>query len=134
MLDKKFFTRVGANTRDKYRKHIFAKSRDVYGRAFKGYTSEYGKAKRANKFKRQSSKYSNSKAPVLTGDLLRDFTLIKVRDIGFQIGWAVQGAKIKWLKDLGRVLTDDNQPLPDGIIKYIFNEVKPYIKGKLTHE
>ena len=73
MLDRKFFDRVGLNVRDKYRKHIFAKARDVYGKAFKGYTKEYGEAKRANKFKGQHGRSLKSNAPILTGALLNDF-------------------------------------------------------------
>ena len=46
MFSTKFFTKLGANVRDKYRKHIFAKARDVYGKSFKGYTSSYGARKR----------------------------------------------------------------------------------------
>ena len=45
MLDREFFTKLGANVRDKYRKHIFAKARDVYSKAFKGYTQDYKKYK-----------------------------------------------------------------------------------------
>ena len=131
MLDTKFFIRVGANVRDKYRKHIFAKARDVYGKSFKGYSKEYGDAKRANKFKGQSGRSLNTNAPILTGALLNDFTLIKTMSNGFQLGWAAQGAKIKWLKKLGRVLTEPNQPLPKGIIQYISSEVRPYINKKL---
>ena len=63
--------------------------------------------------------------------MLNDFTLIKTMSNGFQLGWAAQGAKIKWLKKLGRVLTEPNQPLPKGIIQYISSEVRPYINKKL---
>ena len=129
MLDAKFFLRVGPNVRDRYRKHIFKDAKDVYDKDFKPYTSKkYGERKRANKFKRQSSQYSSSLAPVLTSDLLRDYSLIKTSSGGFQIGWISQGAKIKWLKDMGRVLTADNQPLPDKVMKYITNEYHKYIK------
>ena len=118
MLDATFFRRVGPNTRDRYRKHIFQDAKDVFGRPFKGYTKEYGTAKRANKFKRQASQYSGTKAPVLTSDLLRDFSLIRTSPNGFQLGWVTHGAKIKWLKDMGRVLSASNQALPDSVIKY----------------
>ena len=72
MLDKTFFLRVGPNVRDRYREHIFVKAKDVFGKPFKAYTSKYGERKRANKFKRQASQYANSKAAVLTYDVLRD--------------------------------------------------------------
>ena len=132
MLDRKFFDRVGLRVRDKYRKHIFAKARDVYGKAFKGYSREYGAAKKANKFKGQHGRSLKSNAPILTGALLNDFgSHFKVSNHGFEIGWAVQGAKVKWLKKLGRVLSTSNQPLPQGIIQYISSEVRPYINKKL---
>ena len=132
MLDKKFFIKVGANTRDKYRKHIFAKARDVYGKAFKGYTSEYGKKKRANKFKEQHGRSLNTNAPILTGALLNDFgSHFKVSNTGFELGWAAQGAKIKWLKDMGRVLSTSNQPLPEKVIQYLSKESRLYINKKL---
>ena len=131
MLDKKFYTKLGANVRDKYRKHIFAKARDVYSRAFKGYTTEYGQRKKANKFKRQHGRSLNTKAPILTGDLLRDYSLIKTMRNGFQIGWIKDGAKVTWLKKMGRVLTSPDQPLPRGIIQYIQTQGHSYIKKKL---
>ena len=131
MLDAKFFLRVGPNTRDRYRKHIFQDAKDVYGKPFKGYSKEYGSAKRANKFKRQSSQYSNSLAPVLTSDLLRDFSLIRTSSGGFQLGWTTFGARVQSLKKMGRVLSDTNQPLPDSVIQYLSKEARLYINKKL---
>ena len=131
MLDKIFFLKVGPNVRDRYRDHIFKKALDVFGKPFKAYTSKYGERKRANKFKRQASQYANSKAPVLTSDLLRDYSLIKTASRGFQIGWASLGARVEGLKKMGRVLTSSRQPLPDGVIKYLHNEAHSYIKKRL---
>tara|TARA_R100000655_G_scaffold109843_1_gene165892 strand:+ start:418 stop:864 length:447 start_codon:yes stop_codon:yes gene_type:complete len=126
MLDKKFFIDVGPEVRDKYRKHIFKGAKDVYGRAFKSYTAEYGARKKANKFKRQASQYAGSKAPVLTSDLLRDYSLIKTMRDGFQIGWTTFGARVQWLMDMGRVLTSADQPLPKGVQSYLFKEAEKY--------
>lgn len=131
MLDTAFFLRVGPIVRDRYRKHIFKDAKDVFDNNFKGYSTEYGENKRANKFKRQSSQYSGSLAPVLTSDLLRDFSLIKTSSGGFQIGWIAQGAKVKWLKDMGRTLTDPNQPLPNKVIQYLSKEARSYNMKKL---
>ena len=116
MLDATFFLRVGPNARDRYRKHIFQDGKDVFGKPFKTYSKEYGERKRANKFKRQASQYAGSKAPVLTSDLLRDFSLIKTTSGGFQLGFTTYGARVKHLKKMGRVLSASNQPLPDGVI------------------
>ena len=137
MLDAAFFLRVGPNVRDRYRKHIFKDAKDVFGNNFKPYKknkkgiSVYGERKRANKFKRQSSQYSGSLAPVLTSDLLRDFSLIKTSSGGFQIGWIAHGAKVKWLKDMGRTLSDPNQPLPNKVIQYLSKEARSYNMKKL---
>ena len=131
MLDKKFWIKEGPIVRDKYRKHIFAKARDVNSKSFKGYTSKYGKRKRANEFKRQASKYANSKAPVLTGDLLKDFTLISTSNTGFIVGWSTYGARVEHLAKNGRILTTSTQPLPKGIIQYLLSKSNRYIKKKL---
>ena len=131
MLDKTFFLRIAPNVRDRYREHIFKKALDVFGKPFKAYKSKYGERKRANKFKRQASQYANSNAPVLTSDLLRDYSLIKTASRGFQIGWTTLGARVEWLKKMGRVLTSKSQPMPDGVIKYLHNEAHGYIKKKL---
>ena len=131
MLDKTFFLRVGPNVRDRYREHIFVKAKDVFGKPFKAYTSKYGERKRANKFKRQASQYAGTNAPVLTSDLLRDYSLIKTASRGFQIGWTTLGARVEWLKKMGRVLTSKSQPMPDGVIKYLHNEAHGYIKKRL---
>ena len=131
MLDKTFFLRIAPNVRDRYREHIFKKALDVFGKPFKAYKSKYGERKRANKFKRQASQYANSNAPVLTSDLLRDYSLIKTASRGFQIGWASLGARVEALKKMGRVLTSKQQPLPDGVISYLSKEAHGYIKKRL---
>ena len=137
MLDATFFRRIGPNVRDRYRKHIFQDAKDVFDKPFKDYKknkkgiSIYGQRKRANKFKRQASQYANSKAPVLTSDLLRDYSLIKTASRGFQIGWTTFGARVEWLKKMGRVLTSKSQPLPDGVISYLSKEAHGYIKKRL---
>ena len=131
MLDRTFFLRIGPNVRDRYRDHIFKKALDVFGKPFKAYTSKYGQRKKAGKFKRQASQYAGTKAPVLTSDLLRDYSLIKTASDGFQIGWASLGSRVEGLKKMGRVLTSSRQPLPDGVIKYLSTEAHSYIKKKL---
>ena len=128
MLDAKFFRRVGPNVRDRYREHIFKKAKDVFGKPFKGYTTEYGQRKRSQSFRRQANQYANSKAPVLTSDLLRDYSLIKTMSNGFSIGFQALGDRINHLRKMGRVLTDNKQPLPKKVIKYLDSEVDKEIK------
>ena len=131
MLDAKFFLKVGPNVRDRYRDHIFKKAKDVFGKSFKGYSKEYGIAKRANKFKRQARSYSNSTAPVLTSDLLRDFSLIRTSSGGFQLGWTTFGARVSQLAKRGRVLTTSSQPLPKAELRFLEVESDKYIKKGL---
>ena len=131
MLDKMFFIKIGPNVRDRYRDHIFEDAKDVFGKPFKAYSKSYSERKRANKFKLQASDYANSKAPVLTQQLLNDYSLIKTMTNGFQIGWTTFGARVEWLKKLGRVLTSPKQPLPKGVINYLDKEANSYIKKRL---
>ena len=140
MLDATFFRRIGPNVRDRYRKHIFGsdasgqyvqQAKDVFGRKFKSYKPKYSQRKRADKFKRQASSFKDSTNPVLTSDLLRDYSLIKTMNRGFQIGWTTFGARVEWLKKMGRVLTSKSQPLPNGVITYLSKEAHKHIKKRL---
>ena len=135
MLDREFFQKEGANTRDRYRDQIFRKAKDIKGSTFKPYKknkkgiSVYAQRKQAGKFKR-FTKGDKPTSPVLTGDLLRDYSLVEVSNNGFAIGWIAQGAKVEWLKDNGRVLTTSKQPLPEKILKNLFSKANLYIKKK----
>ena len=127
MLDAKFFIRIGANVRDRYRKHIFTKAKDINDNSFsKQYSKGYEKRKRAGgKGFRGGFPFN---APVASGDLLKDYSLIKTMSNGFQIGWTTFGARVEWLKDMGRVLTTSDKPLPDKVFKYLTTEANKYIK------
>ena len=132
MLDATFFRRVGPNVRDRYREHIFGKAKDVYDKPFKDYTSKlYAERKRANKFKRQAASYANTTAPVLTSDLLRDFSLVRVSPNGFQLGWTTYGARVQSLANKKRFLSTKQQPLPKGVINYMMKQAEPYTDKKL---
>tara|TARA_Y100000593_G_scaffold43017_1_gene82340 strand:- start:326 stop:766 length:441 start_codon:yes stop_codon:yes gene_type:complete len=133
MLDAKFFLKVGPNVRDRYREHIFKKALDVNGKKFKAYSTEYGENKRANKFKRQASQYANSTAPVLTSDLLRDYSLVRTTSSGFQIGWTTFGKVVDSLNKRGRVLTSDKRPLPDKVANYLLDQAEDYGDTKLKN-
>ena len=137
MLDKKFFLRLGPKVRNRYKTHIFTKARDVFDKKFPGYNKtpgsiKYGERKRARKFKRQDNAFSNSTAPVLTSDFREDFSVIRTKDTGFWLGWAIYGERVKHLAKVGRVVTSQAQPLPQKVIDYMLGEAKPYIdKHKL---
>ena len=128
MLDRKFWLKQGPNTRDRYRDHIFTKAKDVKGNNFKGYTKAYEQKKAGGRSKnKRFTKGAKFTSPVLTGDLERDYTLIEERN-GFAIGWVSQGAKIEWLKNNGRVLTTEQQPLPKKVLKNLYDNADRYIK------
>ena len=131
MLDSKFFFFIAPEIVSRYRKHIFFDGKDIDGKSFKSYSKEYSKRKRGNKFKRQASQFKNSTSPVLTSDLLRDFSLIKTMTNGFQLGFAAFGARVQHLKKMGRVLSAPNQALPNGVIQYLSKEASIYINKKL---
>ena len=131
MLDKQFFFKVAPKIRDAYRDHIFKNARDVNGHKFKKYSDAYGKRKRAGKLKRQSMEFAGSRAPVASGDLLRDFGLTGTTSRSFSIGWNTFGARVEHLENNKRFLSTDDKPLPDKVAKKLDNEVNKYIKKKL---
>ena len=119
MLDKKFFRELAPNVVNMYRKHTFEKGLDVNSKKFKGYTPEYSKAKRAGKFKRQSRQFKNKISPVLTGDLFRDFKVIKVKSDSFSFGTVAHGGKVQALNKMGRKLSTSSTPIPKNIQEFI---------------
>ena len=155
MLDVKFFNKQKLIVLKKYKDHIFIDAKDVKGTPFKGYSTKgskwvtmkvkkefrnnapeegysYKQAKEGNMFKRQDSKFSGSKAPVLTGDLLGDLNIIgSATSKGFKMGWNVWGAKVKWLEDMGRVLTSKEKAIPTSVATYLQVQGDRYINKRL---
>ena len=74
-------------------------------------------------------RFANSTAPVLSGDLLRDFGEPKFEtfDTGMRFGWNTYGARVEHLRDMGRVLTSKEDPMPTGVVRYVAKESKKYI-------
>ena len=130
MLDATFFRRIGPNVRDRYRKHIFTDAKDIYDKPFKGYSKEYGTAKRANTFKGQDSAYANKVSPVLTGALANDLAVTKPSSTGFFLGWNVWGGKVISLNKQGREITTKDKPLPNSVVKFMDKEAESYIHKK----
>ena len=137
MLDSKFFRKINAEVIMRYRKHIFDPAgggkgaKDVYGKSYKGYSSGYSKAKRTGRLKRQEAKFGNSNAPVLTGDLYKDFQLIKLGKSGFTFGNLTRQSTVKYLSKMGRRIMAENKPLPDKVGKYIMDQANKYVKKEL---
>ena len=133
MLDINFFKKVGVNVVNMYRVHIFDKGKDIDDKKFDKYSTKYGERKRAKKFKRQANEFANTRSPVLTGDLYRDFKLIRssIKKDGFMFGTVVHGGKVESLKELGRNLYRDKKVLPTHVAEYFEKEVIKYTEKKM---
>ncbi len=138
MLDRKFFFQNAANIVARYRKHIFDPAsggrgaRQVDNKPYPStYSTGYSIAKKAAKLKRSDTKFSQSNAPVLTGDLLKDFQGFDLISGGFRFGTPTQGAKVKHLEKLNRKISTNSKPLPDSVEKYIMKQANSYVKKRL---
>ena len=140
MLDKTFLNELGKDVRDMYRKLIFdpagggKAAKDVYGKAYNSYSSSYGSSKRTGELSGidgtpQDKKFKDSKAPVLTGQLMRSFDTMKASDNGFGFGAMTQKGKIKKLTNMGRVVSENKKPVPDEVAKFIMKEFDKDVKG-----
>ena len=129
MLDTNFFRGLSNKIRKDYVEHTFEKGKDVFGRTFKGYSEEYGIAKRANKFNRQASAFKNKTSPVLTGDFMDDAKPSHTRNSA-SVKFAAHGGKVNHLAKMGRKVTDNRQPFPKGVINMIEREVKKKVDSK----
>ena len=138
MLDKKFFISYGPDLVACFRKHIFMDAKDVYGKPFKNYSKEYAEVKKQGKGFRQASEFANSKAPVFTSDLLRDWTMRGIGSSGFKFGTMAHGGKVKHLAKMGRVISAKDRLIPKkcehkfikNADKYVKNELNKITKGK----
>ena len=81
--------------------------------------------------KPQDKKFKNSKAPVLTGDLYKDYGFQKYIPNGFSLGFKTEGAKVKRLAELGRVLSSESTPIPKSVQKFILLEANKYVVREL---
>ena len=148
MLDKKFFRKISADVVMRYRKHIFdpkgggSKAEMVDGNPYPDYkiskgknVSIYKKRKSSGKIKvngkPQDLKFAGSKAPVLTGDLYKDYGFKKFITGGFQFGFTSEGAKAKRLNDSGRLLSTKDRPVPKNVEAFILIEASKYVQKKL---
>ena len=150
MLDRKFFRSLSNAIRKDYVNHIFNKGKDVYGRKFKGYSTNktkwasilarknerkkipkeglsYGQAKRMGILQRQESAFANKTSPVLTGDF-RDDAKPSNTSNSASVKWAAYGSRVEHLAKMGRKVTDKRQPFPKKVIKMIDSRVDREIK------
>ena len=132
VLDRKFFLELGPNVVNLYREHTFDNAKDINDKTFKKYSKEYGELKRARKLPKQEEvQFSQTTAPVVTGDLYRDFKFIKATSSGFSFGTVTEGGKVEALKKMGRVMYTSKDPVPKHIEEFIDTEVEEYADKQL---
>ena len=136
MLDRGFFNILQKDLPMKYRTYIFDPggggrgAKDVHSKSYPEYSTKYGVAKRARKLKRQHDAFASSKAPVASGDLLRDFRVeasgLLADGMGF--GYITERGKVRSLAKSGREISTKQQPLPKPVIDWIMAEANKYTK------
>ena len=131
MLDRKFFLELSKDVVPMFRKHTFINALDVNGKKFKGYSTDYGIAKRTGKMFRQATEFKNTTAPVLSSDLLRDYKLQGTSSSGFKFGFATRGGRVEHLAKMGRVISSEAKPIPDKIAKFVMAEADKYVTKEL---
>ena len=130
LLGKKFWLKHGSQFVAAARKHLFIQGYDVHNERYPPYCDAYKTAKATGKLKRQATQYKDKNVPILTGDLLRDFKLHKIKSDGFQTGFVAWGSKVESLAKKGRELTTKEQPLPQFIIDIIEKRMNTHIEAQ----
>ena len=137
MLDAKFFQKVGPDIAACYRRYIFGSAdggksaRDIFGKNYKNYSTEYSETKKTGGMFRQASQFKDSNAPVLSSDLLRDMRFYGTFTGGFGFGALAARGKINHLAKMGRVIATEQKALPDKCAKMIMKEADKYVLNKL---
>ena len=130
-----FWKKLGDEVADRIQVHT-KKGKDVNGANFEKYSDEYANAKRAGKFKRQSST-STKPNLTLTGDMMRNLQTRSATNDGVIIGWSGTNAeKVKWNEDMGRTVTTERKPVSKSIERFIDKQINATIDRniKATNE
>ena len=131
LFDKKFWDTFEAVAVNEYRKIIFDKSnpRMSNDKPFPAYSKGYEKAKATGDLRLQDRSYANSKAPILSGNLMLDTkSSADPKTFSVFIGWSSHAYKVDHLRDNGRILTDNNNPYPDSAMKKLLPEINRNLK------
>ena len=123
---KSFWKKLGDEISDKIRVDTIS-GKDVKGKPFRPYTTDYANSKASGKFKRQSS---TSRKPdlQLTGDMMRNLQTRGATADGVTIGWSgTLAQRVQWNDDMGRTVTSTAKPLSDKIEKFAINQL-----GRIT--
>ena len=138
MLGKDFFKKNAQDIVNKYRKHIFdpagggSRAKDVYGNDYPStYSEPYGTNKKNKTLPRRNAKFAGSNAPVLTGDLFKDFGGFDLTGDGFKFGTPTRGGVVKNLDKLGRTISSSRKPIPEKVEDFILDLADKYVKAKL---
>ena len=130
-----FWKKLGDEVADRIQVHT-KKGKDVNDNNFNKYSDEYKDAKRAGKFKRQSST-SIKPNLTLTGDMLRNLQTRSATNESVIIGWSGTNAeKVKWNEDMGRTVTTERKPVAKSIERFIDKQINATIDRniKATNE
>ena len=135
IFDEQSYTIFEAIIINEYRKITFDKSNPKMAddRSFPKYTSKsYENRKKANMLKRQDTSYSNSTAPVVSGDLKNDTnSSFSVEENSIYIGWTSHANKLDWLRDNKRILTSKQHPINPNVIKKVMPSFNKELKRRM---
>ena len=138
MLDRQFYKENAQDIVNEYRKRIFdpagggSGAKDVYGKSYPGkYSEPYGTNKKNKSLPRRNAKFALSNAPVLTGDLMKDFQGIGMLSDGFKFGTPTRGGVIQNLDRLKRTISSNKKPIPEKVEDFIIDRANKYVLKKL---
>ena len=120
LFNKDFWNHFGSVAKNAYRDYIFDKSnpRMSNDRPFPNYSDKYKKQKATGNIKLQNRSYANSKAPLLSGNLMLDTNhSTDAKNNAVYIGWTSHAYKVKHLREMDRprILTSKEHPFPKKI-------------------
>ena len=119
---RSFWKKLGDEISDKIRVDTIS-GKDVKGKPFRPYTTDYANRKSSGKFKRQSS---TSRKPdlQLTGVMMRNLQTRGATADGVTIGWSgTLAQRVQWNDDMKRTVTSTSQPLSDKIEKFAITQL-----------
>jgi hypothetical protein len=126
---RQFWKGLGDEVADRIRVHTTKDGKDVEGRKFRAYSTQYKNRKASGKFRRQSSRSSKVDLQ-LTGDMMRNLQTRGFSKDNVIIGWSgVNASKVEWNAQMkNRVITSNVRPVSKGIERFILSEVSRFIR------
>ena len=125
---RQFWKGLGDEVADRIRVHTTKGGKDVEGRKFKAYTTQYANRKADGKFRGQSS-YSKRVDLQLTGDMMKNLQTRGFSKDNVIIGWSgADASKVEWNAEMGRTITSNVRPVSKGIERFILSEVSRFIR------